>query len=170
LRRQKESGLETEIDNRDAQVSVRVATDPKDLDAVYAIRFEVFVGEQGVPAWEELDVHDETALHVLAEAAGVACGTARLVSLPEGTGKVGRVAVLPPYRGAGVGTAIMRFLMDAAFPKQRELVLEAQVEAIRFYERLGFQCYEDRFWDCGIEHQRMRLAAPALDSPTRPGA
>ena len=45
---------------------VRVAEDPADREACFAVRKEVFVGEQGVPEDIEYDAYDAGAVHVLA--------------------------------------------------------------------------------------------------------
>ena len=47
---------------------VRVAKAPDDLAACFAVRREVFVGEQNVPVELEYDERDATAVHVLAVA------------------------------------------------------------------------------------------------------
>ena len=49
---------------------MRVAEDPADREACFAVRKEVFVGEQGVPEDLEYDAYDAGAVHVLAVAAG----------------------------------------------------------------------------------------------------
>ena len=46
--------------------TVRVAEDPADLEACFAVRKEVFVHEQGVAEAIEYDAYDAVAVHVLA--------------------------------------------------------------------------------------------------------
>ena len=50
-------------------------------------------------------------------------------------------AVIPAARGRGVGTVLMRRLIELATPHFRRVVLSAREEnpAIRFYSRLGFR-------------------------------
>jgi len=50
-------------------------------------------------------------------------------------------AVIPAARAAGVGTALMTALIDAARGRYPKLVLSVRAEnpALRFYERLGFR-------------------------------
>ncbi|WP_374193657.1 GNAT family N-acetyltransferase [Streptomyces sp. S-9] len=60
--------------------TVRVAEDPADREACFAVRKEVFVAEQGVPEDIEYDAHDADAVHLLAVAEdGTPLGTARLL-------------------------------------------------------------------------------------------
>ena len=53
-----------------------------------------------------------------------------------GMTKIGRVAVLREARGLGVGAALMREI-ETAVPG-RDFILDAQVHAMAFYERLGY--------------------------------
>lgn len=121
-----------------------------------AIRMTVFVDEQRVPEEEELDADDETATHFLVEQDGVAIATARL--LDKGAySKIGRVAVSKVARGTGAGAALMRFIEAHAQSRgAREVVLDAQVQALGFYEKLGYWAEGEEFLDAGIPHYRMR--------------
>jgi predicted GNAT family N-acyltransferase len=124
------------------------------LDAT-AIRFEVFVDEQKVPAEIELDAMDALCLHAVAyDAAGLAIGTGRL--LPDG--HIGRMAVRQPGRGTGVGGAILQLLMQKARERgDAAVVLNAQTVAAPFYARHGFVQLGDEFEEAGIAHVEMRL-------------
>jgi len=134
---------------------------PGELEEAYRIRHQVFVLEQGVPLAEEQDAYDERAHHVLAWDGPRPLGTARLVALPEGCAKIGRVAVLPEGRGRGLGLALMEWLHERARELGcRKLVLDAQVQVQQFYDRLGYHCEGETFEDCGIAHQRMTRSLP----------
>ena len=64
---------------------VRLATTAPEIADVYAIRTEVFVGEQGVPRHLEIDALDDTADHFVAYADdGAPVGAGRLVVEPAG--------------------------------------------------------------------------------------
>ena len=120
-----------------------------------AIRFEVFVDEQKVPAEIELDDMDAVCLHAVAyDEAGKAIGTGRL--LPDG--HIGRMAVRQPGRGTGVGGAILTLLMDKARARgDAAVVLNAQIVAAPFYARHGFVQLGEQFEEAGIAHVEMRL-------------
>ena len=120
-----------------------------------AIRFEVFVDEQKVPAEIELDDMDAVCLHAVAyDDAGNAIGTGRL--LPDG--HIGRMAVRQPGRGTGVGGAILTLLMDKARARgDAAVVLNAQTVAAPFYARHGFVQLGEQFEEAGIAHVEMRL-------------
>jgi predicted GNAT family N-acyltransferase len=118
------------------------------------VRETVFVQEQKVPVELELDEFDAVSRHAIARGpAGEAIGTARL--LPDG--HVGRMAVLPDWRGKGAGSALLETLMDTARQARMEqLALNAQTGAVGFYERFGFRREGETFMDAGIPHVLMR--------------
>jgi predicted GNAT family N-acyltransferase len=121
-----------------------------------AIRRAVFVVEQGVPEALEWDGIDAHCRHVLAvHASGQAIGTGRL--LPDG--HIGRMAVLPQFRGRGVGRALLARLIDIARARgDRVVVLHAQTHAFGFYRAAGFAISSGEFMGAGIPHVEMRLA------------
>ncbi|MFF9404390.1 GNAT family N-acetyltransferase [Streptomyces anandii] len=146
---------------------VRVAEDPADREACFAVRKQVFVAEQGVPENIEYDAHDAVALHVLAvREDGLPLGTGRLLhgaaaaaktGGEAGVGSLGRLAVAKEARGLGVGVALVRAIEDAARARGLTAVdLHAQTHALGFYERLGYEAYGPEFPDAGIPHRAMR--------------
>ncbi|HEU0152953.1 MAG TPA: GNAT family N-acetyltransferase [Arenimonas sp.] len=143
--------------------------DPADYQADFqdlrSVRETVFVLEQNVPVEEEWDELDPRCHHVIArDAHGQPIGTGRLT--PEH--KIGRMAVLKPWRHKGVGDALMVALMNQARGLGwTEVSLNAQVSAEAFYARHGFQPYGERFMEAGIEHQAMRRALEPLATPDR---
>jgi predicted GNAT family N-acyltransferase len=126
-------------------------------EAAHAVREAVFVVEQGVPRELELDANDAPSRHVLArDAQRTAIGTGRL--LPDG--HIGRMAVLPGWRGQGVGRALLELLLDEAGALgMAALVLNAQVQACGFYRRFGFVEVGDEFFEAGLPHRAMRRQA-----------
>jgi predicted GNAT family N-acyltransferase len=136
----------------DSIFTVRRAAWHADLDRLRAVREAVFVREQNVPQELEWDEIDPQCDHVLAEARGEAIGTGRL--LPDG--HIGRMAVLPAWRGKGVGSAILDELLAMASERGiQRIVLHAQTQARAFYERHGFRTEGEEFLEAGIAHVRM---------------
>lgn len=132
-----------------------------------AVREAVFVHEPQVPAELERDPLDPQCVHVIARSHdGVAIGTGRMT--PDH--RIGRMAVLPQWRGQGVGDAMLLALIEQARESGwRELALNAQASAITFYTRHGFLPHGERFMEAGIEHQAMRrllVGADAIEERT----
>ncbi|MFJ3301761.1 GNAT family N-acetyltransferase [Streptomyces sp. NPDC086549] len=149
--------------------TVRIAEDPADREACFAVRKEVFVVEQGVPQDIEYDEYDAVAVHVLAvREDGVPLGTGRLLfgeaaaSKTGGdpsVGSLGRLAVAREARGLGVGVALVRAIEEAARARGLTAVdLHAQTHALAFYERLGYEAYGPEYPEAGIPHRAMRRA------------
>lgn len=129
------------------------------LNEAIAIRFKVFVDEQGVDAEIEKDHYDEISAqctHVLVMHDGVPVGTGR-ISGKDGVGKIQRVCALQQARGLGVGKCIMDALETIAREKQLSSVkLGAQVHALPFYEKLGYSVISDVFIEENIPHVTMQ--------------
>ena len=118
------------------------------------IRQAVFIEEQNVPEQEEWDNYDENALHVVASLDGNPIGTARLTS----DAVIGRMAVLSEFRGQGVGTAMLKQLIQIAKKSRLKTVqLNAQKTAVEFYAKHGFIAEGEEFMDAGIPHIKMQL-------------
>lgn len=132
-------------------VRVGWAAGRRDLER---IRRAVFVHEQGIPESDEWDAEDATSVHVLATLNREPVGTGRL----NPAGKIGRIAVLPGLRGRGIGSMILDALLhEARRLGIREPCLHAQLQAVPFYERLGFERKGEVFDEAGIPHVRMSL-------------
>lgn len=157
-------------DARGARLVVERVRDDAGLAAAHALRLAVFVDEQKVPAEEEIDDLDTapTTTHVLVrdtQQGGTVVGTGRLLTDPAHPGEthIGRVAVAASARGTGAGATVMRALEQIALaehavpgPDGRPAVrveLSAQVQAIGFYERLGYTVSGPVYLDAGIDHR-----------------
>ncbi|WP_144395556.1 GNAT family N-acetyltransferase [Pleionea sediminis] len=123
-------------------------------DLLKQVREKVFVLEQRVSTQIEIDGRDPVCYHVLVKTKqGEPIGTGRLS--PEG--KIGRVSVLMPYRGLGLGSKILQALLNIADREQLSPVkLHAQIQAIDFYERHQFVANGPVFMEAGIPHQTMK--------------
>ena len=145
-------------------MNVRRITTPEDLDAAFTIRNIVFVQGQNVPAELENDAHDRTdATHYLARTEeGTPCGAARW-RLTENGVKLERFAVLGQFRNQQVGAALLASVLhdvQSAHP-EATVYLNAQLPAVRFYERHGFEKVGPQFTEAGIEHYKMQWKRPA---------
>ena len=119
-----------------------------------AVRFEVFVQEQQVPAEIELDEFDPHCIHAVVYAPlGEPVATGRL--LPNA--HIGRMAVKASHRGQGLGGQILTVLMQEAKKRGDSTVfLSAQLQALGFYKTYGFQPFGDIYQDANIDHRMMR--------------
>ncbi|MDS0294833.1 GNAT family N-acetyltransferase [Halogeometricum luteum] len=136
-----------------------VRTDEEREDA-FAVRFDVFVDEQGVDEELEWDEHDEPgaeATHLVAYDDGAVVGAARVRPYDEETAKVERVVVAADRRGEGWGERVMRAAEEEAHAARFSRVkLHAQIRVQEFYESLGYRAVGEEFEDAGIPHVEMR--------------
>jgi predicted GNAT family N-acyltransferase len=119
------------------------------------VREEVFIDEQHVPIALEWDGMDEAAQHLLAvSVAGEPIGCARLT----GGGNIGRMAALKSWRGLGVGSTLLTRAVSLYQQQGADrITLSAQMHAIPFYEKFGFQGCSEPYLDADILHIDMRL-------------
>ncbi len=125
-----------------------------------SVREVVFIREQGVPEELEWDELDEGCRHALALShQGDAIGSGRMLA----NGHIGRIAVLPHWRKQKVGTAIMEaFLEYAVAHEYKQVDVDAQTHAMRFYRSFDFVEEGEEFLDAGLPHIKMRLKLPRL--------
>lgn len=144
-----------------AGVTIRTSVDPDDDRVVHGLLQETFIGHFGIEpmsfdAWRR-DFKDglyDPALVLLAEHDGRPVGVAAN-RIPEGLGWVSELGVLGPYRGRGIGAALLR----ASFwslAQRGVTVVRLNVDAdnatgaARLYEAVGmrvrrsFDVYETR--------------------------
>src|SRR5579862_204677 len=125
------------MDSRVPGLTIGVAQSSEEREKCFAVRVTVFVEEQKVPVELELDERDADAVHYLASIDATPIGTARLVDyLDRGrrVAKIGRVAILPAYRKSGIGSVLMRHVLDDARARGfDEAMLDSQTYVIAFY-------------------------------------
>ena len=151
------------------------ATSPEQFADALAVRFAVFVHEQGVsPEGERDDLDsDPRTLHVVAyDDSGAPIGAGRLLAphtdsfhgpgsghgaMDPANPHIGRLAVRASARGSGAGAELMRHLEAAALQRHGasgtvRVELSAQDQAMPFYERLGYTAHGEAYLDEGIVH------------------
>ncbi len=126
-------------------------------EAAHAIRKQVFIDEQRIPADMEWDSVDADCVHALAcNRFGVPLATGRLHEHVPGVAKIGRMAVVASMRGSRIGRAVLDALVQHARERgDREALLHAQCSAAPFYVRAGFAARGPVFEEAGIPHIEM---------------
>jgi predicted GNAT family N-acyltransferase len=149
-----------------SDIEVIEATEPDDRFAVLDIRRRVFGEEQHVADLRVADADDSRSLIALAllhtddpdspERWPVSTGRLTVVYGVPTMAQIAWVATVPEARRLGVGSAVMRFLLNAADAAGIiEVALAAQWPAIQFYTRLGFVPAGAPYDVRGILHRRM---------------
>jgi len=156
-----ESGIDT--------AAKRVDSTPTDgavgsLAAIAAIRYAVFVVEQGVDVTIEWDDYETVAEHILLVDEGQPIGTARVRRADDKALKCERIAVRASARGAGWGEQLMDVCKTIAREHGiDECILHAQRRVVDFYREQGYVIVGEPFEEAGIPHVKMRLQLDGED-------
>lgn len=153
------------------RLECRPAASAAELAAHYAVRYQVFVREQGIFAADDRDLHDEEpgVIHVVGLVDSVVRGAVRLYPLDPATGlwQGDRLAVLGGYRRHGLGVPLVRFAVHAAGQRGgREMVAHIQPGNVRFFAHLGWRAVGEVEDYVGIPHQRMVIALTRPEGPS----
>ena len=135
------------------KVLVKRAIDPSDLENVFAIRKEVFVGEQNCPPELEWEFEDEST-HFLATVDGEPAGASRWRRTDQGY-KLERFAVLKEFRSKGVGQELVKTVLNDLPKDAAYIYMHAQIQAVSLYEKFGFEKTGPEFEEAGIRHYKM---------------
>jgi len=139
----------------DAEYSFSIVTWADRIEDLMAVRRVVFIEEQKVPEEIEIDEDDPLCFHILAtDRTGAPIGTARL----SNSGQIGRMAVLAEHRGRAVATEMLDRLIELCRDKGvTEIRVHAQMQAVEFYRKAGFQPTGEQFDEANIPHITMIL-------------
>lgn len=146
------------IFDKENNISFVVKTFPElttgELYEILRSRAEVFVREQGIRCIDP-DGTDYESLHVFCIEDGRVQAYLRAYRIDGETVKVGRVLTL--CHGQGLGTSLMKFAMRVLPEKTgcRRIAMDAQKQAVPFYERLGFKVTSGEYLEEGIVHVDM---------------
>ncbi|HLC87513.1 MAG TPA: GNAT family N-acetyltransferase [Patescibacteria group bacterium] len=127
------------------------------IDAI-RIRVDVFIVEQKCqPGWEP-DELDKESRHFIAIVDGKIVSTLRIRKTAQSEIKIERMATIEEYRGKKISKGLLEFVVKEikkSHPKR--IWMEAQVQAQKFYEGLGFKTVSKSYdlWNTGISHVTM---------------
>jgi predicted GNAT family N-acyltransferase len=139
-------------------IIVTKVVDSDQLNACFEIRKKVFVEEQQVDEREEYDEFEEHSTHYIALDAqnNQAIGTCRWRVTKNGV-KLERFAVLKDFRDHKVGKALLQECLIQIPKEHKHLYLHAQIQAMPFYAKAGFEKVGEEFVEANIRHYTMEL-------------
>ena len=128
-----------------------------ELYEILKTRFEIFVTEQEC-LYQDLDDKDQDAVHVFCwNENGRVAGCLRVFmrDAENGVVQIGRVVTLE--HGKGIGGLLLHKGVEVAIErfKAKKIYLEAQVYAIGYYAKEGFEAVSGEFMEDGIPHVKM---------------
>ncbi len=137
-------------------ISIQITHWDEAKSHVMPIRREIFIIEQQVPEELEWDEFDQDALHAIVKKEQDIIGTARLI-IDGQDARIGRMAIKKDFRGQGIGQEMLEALVTKSLELHVTLIkLHAQVHAVSFYAKLGFEAHGEIFSEAGIDHVNMQ--------------
>lgn len=129
-----------------------------ELYEILRARSEIFIMEQGMRC-QEMDGVDIQAKHYFLEENGKLLAYLRAFYEDEKNGIVRIGRVISMTHGIGLGAEIMnRAIADIKENMNCEKIcLDAQTQAMGFYEKFGFKTVSDEFLEEGVLHVKMEL-------------
>ncbi len=121
-------------------IQVIRATETWQQAGAYYVRIQGMAKQHNISLQREFDEHDapDTKYIVLTDE-GFPIATCRFYQINKNSAMIGRVVVLPEYRGQGLGKRVMceaeNWLSDIGYTLA---VIESRDVAVNFYQRLGY--------------------------------
>jgi len=135
-------------------LTCNIADWENDNKILSSVRRQVFIEEQNVPEDLEYDGYDKSSIHYMAIYANEVVAVARL----KPDGQLGRMAVLSKYRNYGIGSELLRFILQNIPASNNKIIfLHAQTSAINLYKKQGFVEHGEIFYEANIPHKKMVL-------------
>lgn len=121
-------------------VQVIRATETWQQAGAYYVRIQGMARQHNIPLRREFDEHDAPSTkYIVLTDDGFPVATCRFYPIDEKSAMIGRVVVLPEYRGQGLGKRVMLeaecWLSDLGFSRA---VVESRDVAVGFYQNLGY--------------------------------
>ena len=140
------------------QVDIHPVKNQEELEEMFYQRWLVLRSPLGMEIGSERDNHEDGALHLIAMCDRKIIASARLRELSPKLGSISYVAVLPEFQNQGIGTKLIKQLIAKAQQRNlKTLRLMSRINAIKFYQKLGFSEQENPFEYLGIPHIFMQL-------------
>ncbi len=146
---------------RDVTIAGIMLASPE-YEAALALREALLRRPLGLGFSQEDREDDRRARHFGAFLAGRLVGC--VLGVPDADAvRIRQMVVTEEMRGRGIGAGLMAAL-EASFAAEgiTRFRLNARLDAVEFYRRLGFTPLGEPFAELGIPHQRMEKTLPAV--------
>ena len=131
---------ETPPTKSNPQIQVLRASEEWQRAGAYSVRIEGMNRQHHIPLRDEFDEHDcDGTKYIVLLDDGYPVATCRFYENDSRSVTLGRVVVLPQYRGLGLGKKVVT--EAEAWAKEldyKQIDIDSRVEAIHFYEKLGY--------------------------------
>ena len=116
------------------------ATEEWQRAGAYSVRIEGMNRQHHISLSEEFDDHDRDGTkYIVLLDDGYPVATSRFYEESSETVIIGRVVVLPDYRGRRLGELVVTEAEKWAFELgYKKIIVDSRLEAVGFYEKLGY--------------------------------
>ncbi len=121
---------------------------------VMQVRRQVFVEEVGLEPEYDFDGLDDEAVHFLLMVDEQPAGAARWRETKEGV-VIERLSIVKKYRGLGLGTLLLRYVVKDVLPSKRKIYLLTPDFLVDFFRWNGFEIEGEKFQEAGTDHYKM---------------
>ena len=129
------------MQNQLKNIKVLRATEEWQRASAYSVRIQGMNRQHHIPLREEFDEHDcDGTKYIVLLDDGYPVATCRFYELSTKCAMIGRVVVLPEYRGQKLGAKVVyeaeKWIAECGYT---EIVIDSRLEAVGFYEKLGYK-------------------------------
>jgi predicted GNAT family N-acyltransferase len=125
---------------------------PEELSKYFNLRFEILRKPWNQPYSSTRDEWEDQSIHVLMldeNNDAVACGRLQINSKSEG--QIRSMAVRTDLQGKGLGKKIIQYIEQRALDlKLKNIILDARINAVKFYEGRGYHVIGESYLLFGI--------------------
>ena len=112
----------------------------------YSVRIQGMNRQHHIPLRDEFDEHDGNGTkYIVILDDGYPIATCRFYEISPDSVSLGRVVVLPEYRGKNIGRMAVEqaeiWIQECGYKK---IEIDSRTVAVKFYEKLGFSIVDDK--------------------------
>ncbi|MDD6485627.1 MAG: GNAT family N-acetyltransferase [Spirochaetales bacterium] len=112
----------------------------------YSVRIQGMNKQHHIPLRDEFDEHDGNGTkYIVILDDGYPIATCRFYEISPDSVSLGRVVVLPEYRGKNIGRMAVEqaeiWIQECGYKK---IEIDSRTVAVKFYEKLGFSIVDDK--------------------------
>lgn len=140
------------------------ATEEWQRTGAYSVRIQGMNRQYHISLKEEFDEHDgDSSEYIVALDDGYPVATCRFYEVSKNQVMLGRVVVLPKYRGKNLGSLVVSeaesWIKELGY---QEILIESRVSVVPFYEKLGYttigtESEMNSVFECIRMHKRYEL-------------
>ena len=128
------------------------ATEEWQRAGAYSVRIQGMNRQYHISLREEFDEHDcEGTKYIVLLDDEYPIATCRFYEIDASTATIGRVVVLPEFRGKKLGAKVIReaekWIAECGY---KEIIIDSRTEAVGFYEKLGYKQVGNQPIHCGV--------------------